>query len=185
MVLLSLWDPPPLPYSLWSIITLWLFGVFQRLRLFSREVWRLFSSALEKILGQLCQAKIFGTHYSGLQIFLWNICWLSEDFLTLIGSFLEIIWSKIFIKQIFWIQQFWVSNHFIQWNKIFRNPCKIDQKLVEFSTKRLTPPPLWKKKEKTKNDLLAMKQILYDMGPMTLVFFHFWVGGPFSAWILV
>ena len=39
-------------------------------------------------------------------------------------------------------------------------------KLVEFSTKR---PPLVEKNKKTKNDLLAMKQILYDMGPPTLV----------------
>ena len=32
------------------------------------------------------------------------------------------------------------------------------------------PTPLVEKKiKKTKNDLLAMKQILYDMGPLTLV----------------
>ena len=40
-------------------------------------------------------------------------------------------------------------------------------KIVEFPTKCLTPPPLSGKK--TKNYLLAMKQILYDMGPLTLV----------------
>ena len=44
------------------------------------------------------------------------------------------------------------------------------KKIVEFSTKRLPPPPLSGRKiRKTKNDLLAMKQILYDMGPLTLV----------------
>ena len=42
------------------------------------------------------------------------------------------------------------------------------RKLVKFSTKHLPPPPSGKKL-KTKNDLLAMKQILYDMGPLTLV----------------
>ena len=31
------------------------------------------------------------------------------------------------------------------------------------------PPLSGKKIKKTKNDLLAMKQILYDMGPLTLV----------------
>ena len=43
--------------------------------------------------------------------------------------------------------------------------------LVEFSPKRLTPPPplRGKKIKKNKNDLLARKQILYDMGPLTLV----------------
>ena len=47
---------------------------------------------------------------------------------------------------------------------------KVSKKMVEFSTKRLTPPPVSGKKLKTKkNDLLAMKQILYDMGPLTLV----------------
>ena len=46
------------------------------------------------------------------------------------------------------------------------------KEIVEFSTKRLTPPlPLSGKKikKKTENDLLAMNQILYDMGPLTLV----------------
>ena len=37
------------------------------------------------------------------------------------------------------------------------------KKLVEFSTKRL------EKNKKTKNDLLAIKQILYDMGLLTPV----------------
>ena len=40
------------------------------------------------------------------------------------------------------------------------------KKLVEFSTKRLTHPPTLVGE---KNDLLVMKQILYDMGPLTLV----------------
>ena len=40
--------------------------------------------------------------------------------------------------------------------------------LFEFSTKRL-PPPLVEKNWKNENDLHAMKQILYDMGPPTLV----------------
>ena len=42
---------------------------------------------------------------------------------------------------------------------------------MEFSIKRLTLPPVNGKKikNKTKNDLLAMKQILYDMGPLTRV----------------
>ena len=40
------------------------------------------------------------------------------------------------------------------------------EKLVEFSTERVTPPQSGKKQ---KNDLLAMKRILYDMGPLTLV----------------
>ena len=47
--------------------------------------------------------------------------------------------------------------------------CKregLKKKLEEFSTKCHPSPPLNKKK---KNDLLAMKRILYDMGPMTLV----------------
>ena len=39
------------------------------------------------------------------------------------------------------------------------------KKLLENSNKALTPPPLLeKKKKKTKNDLRAMKRILYDMG---------------------
>ena len=47
---------------------------------------------------------------------------------------------------------------------------KKKKKIGEFSPKRLPPPPLSGKKiKKTKNDLLAMKQILYDMGPLTLV----------------
>ena len=44
---------------------------------------------------------------------------------------------------------------------------KKKKNLVEFSTKRLTPPPLVE--TKLKNYLVAMKQILYDMGPLTLV----------------
>ena len=38
------------------------------------------------------------------------------------------------------------------------------KKIVEFSTKRLTPTPIV-----DKNDLSAMKQILYDMGLLTHV----------------
>ena len=38
------------------------------------------------------------------------------------------------------------------------------KKIVEFSTKRLTPTPIV-----DKNDLSAMKQVLYDMGLLTLV----------------
>ena len=44
---------------------------------------------------------------------------------------------------------------------------RVKKKLVGFSTKRLTLSG--KKNKKTKNYLLAMKQILYDIGPMTLV----------------
>ena len=49
---------------------------------------------------------------------------------------------------------------------------KGSKKVVKFSTERLiSPPPLVGKKIKknTENDLLAMKQILYDMDPLTLV----------------
>ena len=45
---------------------------------------------------------------------------------------------------------------------------KKKKKLVEFCTKRLTPP-LVEKNKKTKNDLRALKQILYDMGLLALV----------------
>jgi len=41
----------------------------------------------------------------------------------------------------------------------------LKKKIVEFSSKCLTPPPLVGKKK----NLLAMKQILYDMVPLTLV----------------
>ena len=59
----------------------------------------------------------------------------------------------------------------VKTNKIFAKGRVKKKKIVEFSTKRLTPlpPPWWKRNKKTKNDLLAMKQILYDMGPLTLV----------------
>ena len=44
------------------------------------------------------------------------------------------------------------------------------KELVEFYTKRLTPPPSGKKKKKgKKNDVRDMKRILYDMVPLTLV----------------
>ena len=43
-----------------------------------------------------------------------------------------------------------------------------NKKIVEFSTKRLTPPPLVEKNIRTKNYLLAMKHILYDMGQSVL-----------------
>ena len=47
---------------------------------------------------------------------------------------------------------------------------RVPKKIVEFSTKRLTPPPFsGKKNKKAKNDLRVMKRILYDMGPLTLV----------------
>ena len=53
-------------------------------------------------------------------------------------------------------------------NKFFN--CQLREgfkkKMVEFNTKR---PPWWKRNRKTKNDLCVMKQILYDMGPLTLV----------------
>ena len=43
---------------------------------------------------------------------------------------------------------------------------ELKKKMVEFSTKCLTPlPPVSEKK----NDLHTMKRILYDMGPLTLV----------------
>ena len=42
------------------------------------------------------------------------------------------------------------------------------RKLVEFSTKRLPPLSGKKIRKKMKNDLRAMKRILYDMGPLTL-----------------
>ena len=43
------------------------------------------------------------------------------------------------------------------------------KKIVEFSTKRLTPPPPVSGEKKTKNDLRAMKRILYDMDLLALV----------------
>ena len=48
---------------------------------------------------------------------------------------------------------------------------RVKKKIVEFSTKGLTPFPLNEKKIKkiNKNDLRSMKRILYDMGPLTLV----------------
>ena len=53
--------------------------------------------------------------------------------------------------------------------KITGDVCSLregfQKKLVEFFNKRLTPPSPWWKK----NDLHAMKRILYDMGPLTLV----------------
>ena len=41
------------------------------------------------------------------------------------------------------------------------------KKIVEFFTQRLTPP--FSEKKERKNDLRVMKQILYYMGPLTLV----------------
>ena len=43
------------------------------------------------------------------------------------------------------------------------------KKIVGFSTKRLKNPLSERKIKKTKNDLLAIKKILHDMGPLTLV----------------
>ena len=49
--------------------------------------------------------------------------------------------------------------------KIDISKGRIQKEIVEFSTKRLTPPLLVEKK----NDLRVMKWILYDMGLLTLV----------------
>ena len=49
--------------------------------------------------------------------------------------------------------------------KGFKNNKK---KLVEYSTKGLTPRPQWKKILLAKNDLHAVKRILYDTGRQTV-----------------
>ena len=45
-----------------------------------------------------------------------------------------------------------------------REGFKKKKKLLENSNKALPPPPTLLEKKKTKNDLRAMKRILYDMG---------------------
>ena len=56
--------------------------------------------------------------------------------------------------------------------KYLRKGFKNKKKLVDFSTKGLTPPPprpQWKKILLAKNDLHVVKRILYDTGRRTVV----------------
>ena len=53
----------------------------------------------------------------------------------------------------------WQNSYLIQWN---------------FPLSAGPPLLLVEKKNKTKNDLLAMKRILYDLGPLTLVRWPLW-----------
>ena len=83
---------------------------------------------------------------------------------------LFLIWSNLgpfctfgAIRGYFWG---WGQVQKLFWDILRKGFKKQKKKLVEYSTKGLTPPPppLVEKILLTKNDLHAMKRILYDMG---------------------
>ena len=72
-------------------------------------------------------------------------------------NFLNTKCWKVFIHKYFWIPN--TNNGRVQRRK---------KNLWNFPLNVWPPPPSGKKIKKTKNDLLAMKQILYDMGQLTV-----------------